>query len=410
MSGCASPRDGHEASPRRGWDVPADGYLRWVEIDHGALAHNVKALKRYIAPAQLWPVVKGRAYGHGAVEAARTFLQAGADGLAVSALAEAEELRAGGIAGKIFVMNPVVPWQAEAYVALGLTASVADWEGAEALSRAAAAAPGEPVPVHVKVDTGLGRFGLLPDEVVPFVRRLHELPGLRVEGIFTHLASADEEDKTFARVQLERFRRVLQALEACGLRPPLAHAANSPATLALPESHFDLVRNGLAVYGLYPSPSCRRAAEEAGVELRPALSLKARVVSVRRLAAGTPIGYGSTYRTPRETTIITLPIGYSDGVTRLLSNKLQVLVHGQRRPVVGRICMNHCMVDAGDLPVQRGDVVTLLGRDETGAAVPAEEWAAMLGTITYEVLCMVGTRNPRVHVYENQQAGAVSAR
>lgn len=386
-----------------------DGHVRWVEVDHGALAHNVKVLKRHIAPAKLWPVVKGRAYGHGAVEAGRTFLRAGADGLAVSSLAEAEELRAGGIDGTVFVMNPAVPWQADAYATLRLTASVADVAGAEALSSAALARGTGPVPVHVKVDTGLGRFGLLPDEAVSFVRRLQDLPGVRVEGIFTHLASADEEDKSFARLQLERFRNVLAQLESYGLRPPLAHAANSPATLSMPESHFDLVRNGLAVYGLYPSTATRRAAEAAGVQLRPALSLKARVVSVRRLAAATPIGYGSTFRTPRETTVITLPIGYSDGVTRLLSGKLHVLVHGQRRPVVGRICMNHCMVDAGDLPVRRGDVVTLLGRDETGAEIPAEEWAEQLGTITYEVLCMVGARNPRVHVQESRELDARAA-
>src|SRR5690606_23766968 len=190
---------------------------------------------------------------------------------------------------------------------------------------------------------------------------------------------------------LERFENVLRRLTEAGLRPPLVHAANSPATLALPQGHYNMVRNGLAVYGLYPSPSTRRAAEAAGVELRPALSLKARAVSVRRVGPDTPIGYGSTYRTSRETTIVTLPIGYSDGVSRLLSGKLEVLVHGQRRPVVGRICMNHCMVDAGDLPVRRGDVVTLLGRDDTGAEIPAEEWAQRLGTIAYEVLCMVGS-------------------
>lgn len=384
------------------------GHVRWVEVDHRALAHNVKALKRHIGSAQLWPVVKGRAYGHGAVEAARTFLQAGASGLAVSALAEAVELRDGGVDAPVFVMNPVVPWQADTYAALRITASLADLAAAEALSQAVSAADGvKPLPVHVKVDTGLGRFGLMPEEVVPFVEQLHRLPGLQVQGIFTHLASADEEDKSFARLQLDTFESVLDALASRGLRPSLAHAANSPATLALPESHFEMVRNGLAVYGLYPSPSTRRAAEEAGVKLWPAMSLKARVVAVRRVAKGTPIGYGSTFRTDRETTIVTLPIGYSDGVSRLLSGKLEVLVHGQRRPVVGRICMNHCMVDAGDLPVQRGDVVTLLGRDETGAEIPTEEWAEHLGTIAYEVLCMVGSRNPRTHVYEEDAVAAL---
>lgn len=378
-----------------------NSHVRWVEIDHRALAHNVQTLQKHVGGAQVWPVVKGRAYGHGAVEASRTFLQAGAAGLAVSALAEAVELRDAGIDAPLLVMNPVVPWQADVYARLRIQACVADPAAAEALSQAVAAAgaAADPLPVHVKVDTGLGRFGLAPDEVVPFVKQLHSLSGLQVAGVFTHLASADEEDQTYARAQLTAFQDVLAALEEAGLRPPFAHAANSPATLALPESHFDLVRNGLAVYGLYPSPSTKRAAAAAGVELRPAMALKARVVAMRRVGAGTPVGYGSTWRAPGETTIITLPIGYSDGVSRLLSGKLEVLVHGRRRPVVGRICMNHCMVDAGDLPVRRGDVVTLLGRDDTGAVISAEEWAGHLGTIAYEVLCMVGSRNPRRHVY-----------
>lgn len=375
-----------------------DPHVRWVEIDHDALAHNVRELKKLVGASQLWAVVKGSAYGHGPVEAARTFMRAGAAGLAVSALAEAIELREAGIDAPLFVMNSAAPWQADVYAALRLRASVADSDAVEALAKAAADAQ-EPLPVHVKVDTGLGRFGLDPDDVVAFVRRVRDMPALRVEGIFTHLASADEEDRSFARVQLQRFRDVLDALAEAGMRPPLAHAANSPATLALPESHFDMVRAGLAVYGLYSSPSVRSIAQESGVMLRPALSLRARAVSVRRVKAGTPIGYGSTFRTDRETTIVTLPIGYSDGVSRLLSGKMQALVHGRRRPVVGRICMNHCMVDAGDVPVQRGDVITLLGRDDTGAEIPAEEWAERLGTISYEVLCMVGSRNPRRHLH-----------
>lgn len=389
------------------------GHVRWVEIDHRALAHNVKALKAHVGPAQLWPVVKGRAYGHGEAEAARTFLQAGADGLAVSALAEAVDLREAGIDAPLFVMNPAVPWQAETYAALRIRAGVADLEAARALSEAAEKAArggtAEPVPVHVKVDTGLGRFGVLPEDAVSFVKELHRLPGVRVEGVFTHFASADEEDKSFTRLQLQRFNAVVSALAEAGLRPPLVHAANSPATLAVPEAHLDMVRTGLAAYGLYPSPSARRAAEAAGVRLRPAMSLKAKVVSVRRLPAGSPIGYGSTHRTERETTIVTLPVGYSDGVSRLLTGKLEVLIQGQRRPVVGRICMNHCMVDAGDLPVRRGDVVTLLGRDETGAEIAAEEWAGRLGTIAYEVLCMVGSRNPRVHLYGQSSEGGSGA-
>ena len=384
------------------------GHVRWVEVDHRALAHNVKALKRHIGSAQLWPVVKGRAYGHGAVEAARTFLQAGASGLAVSALAEAVELRDGGVDAPVFVMNPVVPWQADTYAALRITASLADLAAAEALSQAVYGRNGaEPLPVHVKVDTGLGRFGLMPEEVVPFVEQLHRLPGLQVQGIFTHLASADEEDKSFARLQLDTFESVLDALASRGLRPSLAHTADSPATLALPESHFEMVRNGMAVYGLYPSPSTRarprKPASSCGRHVAQGPGGGSAASRRRGRRSGTAARFAPTERRP----VVTLPIGYSDGVSRLLSGKLEVLVHGQRRPVVGRICMNHCMVDAGDLPVQRGDVVTLLGRDETGAEIPTEEWAEHLGTIAYEVLCMVGSRNPRTHVYEEDAVAAL---
>lgn len=371
--------------------------MRWVEIDHGALVHNVGMLRQMLGPSELWAVVKGQAYGHGAVETARTVLDAGADGLTVSSLSEAVDLRTAGVNGPLLVMNPVLPEQADMYVKHDLIATVADETAAAALS-AAAENSDRPVPVHVKVDTGLSRYGT-DDDVIEFIGRLHSLPNVEIGGIFSHFACADAEDQRSVRGQLRRFNEFLSALSDADLRPPAAHMCNSAGAIVLPEARLQMVRNGLSVYGMYSSASVRERALEAGVHLRPAMTLKARVSSVRRLAAGSPVGYGSTYTTERPTTAITLPIGYADGVSRNLSGKLEVLVHGRRRPLIGRVCMNHVIVDAGDVPMQIGDVVTLLGAagDER---VAAEEWADHLGTIAYEIVCMVGNRNPRVHMYD----------
>lgn len=371
--------------------------MRWIEVDHRAIAHNVKSLQRALGSSRLWAVVKGQAYGHGAVEAARTAMAAGAAGLAVSALSEALELRDAGISDPLFVMNPVIPDQADLYVKHRIIASVADDEAARALAAANESGSSARAPVHVKVDTGLGRFGTQGD-IVAFVRRLHTMPTLEVQGIFSHFAAADDADQTSALKQWEAFSALLDELERLGIRPPVAHIDNSPGALALPETRMQMVRSGLSVYGMYPSPFVRHKAEAADIVLKPALALKARVASVRRLPAGSPIGYGSTYVTERETTVVTLPIGYSDGVSRNLSGKLEVLVRGRRRPVIGRICMNHCIVDVDDIPVQIGDVITLLGQDGD-ERVTAEEWAQHLGTIAYEIVCMVGSRNPREHLH-----------
>lgn len=372
------------------------GALHWVEVDHEALAHNVRVVRQALGGVQLWAVVKAQAYGHGAVETARTALAAGAAGLIVAVVDEAVELRAAGLDAPILVLTPPLVDQAPAYATYDLIAAVADLETARALAQAGQVR-GRPIPVHIKVDTGMGRLGVRPEETPALVRAVHGLPGVRVAGLFTHMAAADEEDLTSARTQLARFDQVQVVLDRDGLRPEVVHAANSAAALVLPESRYSLARIGIALYGIAPSPAVARTLAAAGMRLVPALAFRARVVAARRVPAGWPISYGSTYVTAAETTIATLPVGYSDGVSRGLSHKLHVLMHGQRRPVVGRICMNHCMADAGDLPVRPGDVVTLLGRDGD-EEITAEEWAAHLGTIPYEIVCMVGSRNPRRHL------------
>jgi len=370
--------------------------LHWVEIDHGALAHNVRALRQILGGAELWAVIKAQAYGHGPVETARTVLNAGASGLIVAVVDEAVELRAAGVDAPILVLTPPLPDQLDAYAVHDLIAAVADDATARALA-AAGARRGRPIPVHLKVDTGMGRLGVLPEQSVALVEAWHDLEGLQLAGIFTHMAAADEEDLTSAREQLARFGAVLSALDRRGLRPPVVHAANSAGAIVLPESRYTMARVGVALYGIAPSPVVAARAAQLGLELRPALAFRARIVATRRLPAGWPISYGSTYVTPTETTVATLPVGYADGLSRSLSHKMYALVRGHKRPIIGRICMNHCMVDVGDLPVRPGDVVTLLGADG-GGAITAEDWALALGTIPYEIVCMVGSRNPRRHL------------
>ncbi|REJ36976.1 MAG: alanine racemase [Bacillota bacterium] len=378
--------------------------LRWVEIDHGALAHNVRALRQLLDGAQLWAVVKAQAYGHGPGGTARAVLAAGAAGLIVAVVDEAVELRTAGVKGPILVLTPPLPDQALAYDTFDLIGTVADYETARVLA-AAGERRGRPIPVHLKVDTGMGRLGVLPGDAVALATAVHGLAGVELAGVFTHMAAADEEDLSSARAQLERFNAVLAALERHGLRPPMAHAANSAGAIVLPESRYSLARVGIALYGIAPSSFVAARAKALGLELRPALAFRARVVAARRLPAGWPISYGSTYATRTETTVATLPVGYADGLSRSLSHKMHVLVHGQKRPIVGRICMNHCMVDAGDLPVRPGDVVTLLGADG-GETITAEDWAQALGTIPYEIVCMVGSRNPRRHLLGTAAAAA----
>ncbi|HLT58338.1 MAG TPA: alanine racemase, partial [Limnochordales bacterium] len=314
--------------------------LRWVEIDHGALAQNVAVLRRALGGTQVWAVVKADAYGHGAVETARTAMAAGAAGLVVATVDEGVALRQAGLEGPILVLTPPLAPQAPAYATYDLVAAVGDLDTAAALA-AAGQARGRPIPVHIKVDTGMGRLGVMPQDAPALVRAVRGLAGVAVAGVFTHLAAADEEDLTSARTQLARFAQLLDRLAWDGLKPAAVHAANSAAALALPESRFALARLGLAIYGLAPSPAVARRAAAAGVALRPALAFRARVVAARRVPAAWPISYGSTYVTPSETAIATLPVGYADGISRGLSHKLQVLVRGRRCPVVGRICMNH---------------------------------------------------------------------
>lgn len=368
----------------------------WAEVDLRAIAHNVRELIRVKDPrARMMAVVKANGYGHGAVPVARTALAAGAEWLGVAILNEALELRRAGLTAPILVLGFTPPEQADEVVMNGISQTVYTVEAARTLSEAASRA-GRPAMIHLKVDTGMGRIGVTPDDDgLAVARAMAALPGLTLEGIFTHFATADAADKTYARLQFARFIDFLARLEAAGLRFQIRHAANSAALMELPETHLDLVRAGIAIYGLYPSDEVERR-----FDLRPAMSVKARVAHVKRVPAGTGIGYGRTFVTERPSVVATIPVGYADGYPRSLSSRGFVVIGGRRAPVIGRVCMDQFMIDVTDVPgVGPGDEVVLLGR-QGDAAVSADDLARLEGTINYEVVCDFTARVPRVYIGE----------
>lgn len=366
----------------------------WLEVNLSAIGSNTHLVKRLVgSDVRVLVSLKADAYGHGALQVARTVLLNGAEWLGVATVSEAEPLRAAGVTAPVLVFGYIAPWQAREAVRLDLRATVYSLEGARALSRAASDL-GREVRIHVKVDTGMARLGLRAENIpaiVAFCEELRALPGLVVEGIFTHFATADSADQTYARRQLERFRETLAALDERGLRPPLVHAANSAATLALPEARFDMVRPGVAIYGLAPSDEVHLPAG-----FQPALTFKTQVAQVKTIPAGEGISYGATYVTTAPTRIAVLPVGYADGFRRAPTNWGEVLVRGQRAPLLGRVCMDQCMVDVTHIPgVQQGDEVVLIGR-QGDDELTAEAVAQRLGTISYEVVAELLARVPRV--------------
>ena len=368
----------------------------WASIDLSALQQNVRLLRQGLRPGcELMAVVKANAYGHGIPGNAQAAIEAGATRFGVACVDEAVELRSAGVDCPILVLGYVPHWEAERVLRLDLSVALATQQLALALSREASAA-GRPATVHVKLDSGMSRYGLVPDEVLPFVRATSELPGLRIEGFFTHLATADEPDRTLAERQLACFRAVSTLLADHGLLPPMRHALNSAGTVAYPDSHHDLVRTGISVYGVPP-------ADMPGLPaLKPALSFKARIARLRRLPPGTAVGYGATFVTERPTDLALIPVGYADGWTRLLSDRGWVLVNGRRAPIVGRISMDQCTIDVTGLgEVRQDDEVVLLG-EQGEDTITAEEVAGWRGTIAYEVLTSMAVRVPRVYLRDGE--------
>lgn len=362
----------------------------WAEVDLDAVAHNVGVLRTAAAPAAVWAVVKGDGYGHGSVTVARAALAAGAEGVCVALVHEAGVLRDAGIEAPILVLSAQPPEQAADAVALGVISTVVDAAGIDALAAAARAA-GRAHDVHLKIDTGMHRMGCVPDDAAELAGRAADAHGLRLAGVFTHLATADEPGHPAIGTQLARFDTALAAIRAAGVEPGAVHVANSAGALSLPPGRGDLVRTGIAVYGISPGAGV----DHLAAALRPALSLHARVSRVQRVPSGEGVSYGLHHTVERDTTIATVPIGYADGVPRRsFAVGAEVLVNGARRPIVGVVTMDQLMVDMGDDEVAVGDHVVLIGA-QGDERILATEWADRLGTIGYEIVCGISARVPR---------------
>ena len=363
-----------------------------ARISLSALSHNYEEVMRRAGGRKVLAVVKAQAYGHGLVPVARHLLGQGAHMLGVALVEEGRQLREAGIEAPILVMGPVFPEQADAVVAWRLTPALSNSTVARALAEAARRRSVR-IAVHVKVDTGMSRTGVSPEAATDLVQELMALEGIVVEGLMTHFADADLRDKAFAAQQMEQFEKLLKVLADRGIDIPLRHAANSAAILDYQRALFTMVRPGLMLYGYDPVEG-----NASGVDLQPVLSLLTKIFLLKKLPPGTPVSYGRTFVTGRESLIATIPIGYADGFSRSLSNCGEALVRGVRAPVAGRVCMDMTMLDVTDVPgVREGDEVVLIGSSGS-ERITAADLAAKTGTIPYEVLCGISARVPRVFV------------
>jgi alanine racemase len=400
------PPDDDSVTMAQGRSRPA-----WAEIDLAAVAHNAAVLARVAAPAELCAVVKAHGYGHGGPAVARAALAGGAQRLAVALVDEGVELREHGVTAPVLLLSECGVDAAGTALAYGLTPTLYSAEGIGAFGAAARIA-GRPVAVHVKVDTGMHRVGAAPEDLVAIAAAVGREPLLELEGVWTHLPVADGEqaaDRAYTEGQLDLFDRLVADLAAVGITAPVLHAANTAGAVAFTRARHDMVRCGLGLYGYLPSPMVRAAlAQQSGDEgLRPAMALKARVVAVRTLEAGERPSYGRLRPLPSRSVVATVPIGYADGVPRALFGAgYEVLIGGVRRPLAGMVTMDQIVVDCGDDDsVVPGDEVVLLGR-QGDEVITADDWAAMLGTISYEVVCGVGPRMPRILVNRPDAPGA----
>jgi len=360
-------------------------------VDLSAIRENVRAIRARVGPkVKIIPAVKADGYGHGAVPVSRACLEAGADALGVACVEEAVELREAGIEAPILILGCSLPTACDAIVEHKVAATCCDLSFARAMSESAVRLGGT-ASVHVKVDTGMGRIGVRPEEALDFIRQIGALPALSVDGVFTHFPSADEPDRSFTLSQIAMFREITAA--ACRHRPGmLAHASNSAGILAYPEADFDAVRPGIMIYGCYPSEHVPRS-----IPIRAALTLKTRIVFLKKCPPGTCVSYGRTHVLGRTSLIATIPVGYADGYSRRFSNRGEAAVRGVRVPVVGRVCMDQTLIDVTDVPgVAVGDEVVLYGGGYDYLEV--DRVADRIGTISYEIFCSLGARVPRVYL------------
>ena len=364
--------------------------LTYAEIDLGAIAHNIGEIRKVIpASTKFMAVVKANAYGHGAVDVSKAAIGAGADYLSVASLKEAMELREAGISSPLLILSESLPEEAETIVKAEITQTVYTLRLAEALSKTASSLK-KTSKVHIKIDTGMGRIGATPEEGKSILEKIKKLQNIEVEGVFTHFAKADDREDKYTERQLSSFKQFIRDIESKRNFIPLKHAANSAATLYHPDTHLDMVRIGLAMYGIYPRSN------NVKVSLKPALSFKTRIMYLKVVPAGASLSYGCTYKTAKETQIATLPVGYADGYSMVLSNRAEVLIRGRRYPVVGRVCMDMFLVDVGEDAVETGDEVVLIG-SQGRENISADDIARLEGSISYEVVCGIGKRVERVY-------------
>jgi alanine racemase len=361
----------------------------WAEVNLNNLAHNFRQIKKMLSPeTRIMVCVKADAYGHGLIPVSKKLVSCGVDYLGVASIDEGIKLREGGINLPILILGLILKKDIQPVFKYNLSVTVCDEDLARALNNKAKLL-GRPASVHIKVDTGMGRIGVLHQDAERLVRRIHKLKFINIEGIFTHFAFADM-NREFTLYQINLFNRLIHRLKKEGIHIPLIHSANSMGVIGYKMSHFNMVRPGLVAYGLYPRKDLR-------MKLKPVLSLKTKVLFVKKLPKGYGVSYGHDYIAGKNTTIVTIPIGYGDGYPRNLSNRAPVLIAGKRFKISGRICMDQIMVDVGGKKVKVGDEVVLIGSQGKNK-ITTEELARLCDTISYEIVCGLGSRVPRVYV------------
>lgn len=366
----------------------------WAEINLDTIATNTKNIKKLIGDKELIAIVKADCYGHGAVDVVPTLLENGASRLAVAMLTEAIELRENNINAPIVILGYTPLYLGEELINYDIEQTVYDLDYAKELSKIALSL-NKKAKIHIAIDTGMGRIGFLPgDDTVKTINEVYNLEGLEVIGIYSHFSTSDEKDKSYANEQLFKFKKVMADLKALGIEIPLKHISNSGAIIDMPETYLNGVRPGIILYGYYPS----KEVSKDNLSVKPALTLKAKVAHVKELHKDMYISYGKTFKTNKKTIVATLPIGYGDGYPRALSENAKVIVNGKFASILGRICMDQCMIDVTDIEnIKTGDEVIILG-GEGDLKFNADDMAEALGTINYEILCRIKSRIPRVYI------------
>lgn len=374
----------------------------WAEIDLDALVDNFNAIRAHVGgKTKIMAVVKADGYGHGYLEVAKTLIDSGADALAVAFMDEAIQIRKCGITTPVLILGYTHPGYAEELIEKDIMPNCYTYEMAEAMSKAGQKL-NKTGKIHIKIDTGMSRVGYryCDDEAVnrstvEEIKRISRLPNLEIDGLFTHFAVADDDDDEFTLLQYRRFKELCDRVEAEGVKVNLRHCCNSAGLMRFPEFHMDMVRPGIILYGLMPSPFV----DKNILKLRPAMALKAKITNIKTVEEGVTVSYGRKYRTAAPAKIATVSIGYADGYSRLLSGKAEMLAGGKKCPQIGTICMDQCMIDVTYVNnINIGDEAVLFGGDKSGNEIPIEEIAGIMGTINYEILCVIGKRVPRVYL------------